>query len=794
MDTTTPLDLAATCAELVGATGSSAVKLNQLLRVYRDMPAELRELQRQIATSKQTLDRLLPLLDRDEPAFQHANDIEALDLHFNAIAFLVRDVQDHVAALEEARSSPFPNWTSFQHIWTNEDIGESGARLDRQLGGLEVYLKVTRPESEAQRLIEITNMEDKACLIAAWDDAAMYMAPPTYASPTIDTARPSNPMVSVDRPISPMNSVVENDGPATPTSRSSQSTPSVAYSSATDQTESSDSQAANYTALSHSVMLPASMSQLTVGAGRRNNYWLDALKNKSSINIPSARKIKSVAMLQKAPIEAAATQGVKVQGDEAYPAEFKKRVSDYARGISPIWEPTTVPSKKKGTKQIYRNRFTREHSDDLSPEKLQSQFKVTERKLWDAIVNREVEKVRRTMEHRWTDNLVVEKRDRTTALHLAASLGLCSIVQILVSLGASANHPDKYGATAMHYAADFGCAGCLRILALANGRSDLDSPKTHVKTALFYAAKRGNLEAVQALLSFGAHVYTHSSTPQETVLYAAVGSGNIEVVEAVLQRGGNPGESFDTLALASLKSREILALLVQAGANIDMRDSAQETLLYKYIKKCDVDMVSFLFSLNAKPAPAANALGIMTAHLALEKGGYPHSAALIKVLLDVGGRVDLQNAIGQTTLHLAVLWGRADVAEVLCQRGANINIKDKKGTTPFQETQELGYQRRVGNTTLADYPGTKAVLERWQQGSVSRVAEVHGYSKAVPEIDGRLASKPRVEADNKLKPTCELGDVKSRFELASSSLSVHELDTRRHSISRKPVLAELPAS
>lgn len=785
MESVTSLDLAANCAELVGTTGSLAVRLNRLLRVYRNTPTELRQLQAQVALGKQTLDRLLPLLDRDQPAFQHAQDLEALGLHFKALVYVIGDIQSGVSMVEQARASPFLEWATVQQLWEVKAVSGSALRMGRQLAGLEVYLKVTRPESEAQQLVEITDSEDRACLIAAWDDVVDEMAPANKESPT------AVPEISIDGSYSTAHPGASRDSsPVARNSHGSQSSPSTNCGTMVPYAASAKSSSTRQSLPSYPVLSTA-MAQLDVGRHRRNSYWRDAIKQQA-FNIPSARKIKSVAMMQKAPTESTPIGGM--TGDDLYPAEFKSRASGYARGISPSWELKTVPARKNETKQRFRHRFTRDSADNLSPEKLQSQFKVTEKELWDAILNREVDKVAKIMEHRFSDNLIVEKRDRLTALHLAASLGLCSIVQILVSLGASPNHPDRYGVSALHYAADFGCAHCLQILALGNGKTDIDSPKTHVRTPLFYAARSGKTDAVHALLGLGAHVYTLNTAPQETVLYAAVESGNIDVCEAVLNKGANPRESFATLALAAATSRNILRLLVDAGADVDSHDDNHETLLMKYLLESDVAMVSLLIGLGAKPESTTDQFGRSHLHLALDKGGLPDAAALVALLLAAGHNPDVRNSLGQTPLHLAVLWARADAAEVLCANGAGLHVADSKGVTSLEETQMLGYGRRAGASTLADFPGTKAVLERWQQGSRPRMAEVHGTTRAVPEIDGRLPSKPRPELGNTLKPTHALHASKSLVELRDLRRSVHEMDARPHSIARKPVIAELPAN
>ncbi|KAI0125293.1 ankyrin repeat-containing domain protein, partial [Xylariales sp. AK1849] len=285
----------------------------------------------------------------------------------------------------------------------------------------------------------------------------------------------------------------------------------------------------------------------------------------------------------------------------------------------------------------------------------------------------------------------VEKRDRLTALHLAASLGLCGIVQMLVNLGASPNHSDRFGVTALHYAADFGCANCVNILVSAGAKVDLDAPKMKITTALWYAAKNGKAAAVKALLHLGAHIYTQASTAQDTILYAAVDSGSLQVCEALLGGQANPSEGFDLLALATSRSKDVLACLVKAGADVNMKDPNQETLLHQHVTLGHAATVAFLLSLGANPG-VVDGSSRTPLHLAMEKGGLANSPTLVKILLDSGANPNVQNALGQTPLHLAVLWGRADVALVLCEAGASLTVVDQNGLSPWAETQKHGYE------------------------------------------------------------------------------------------------------
>lgn len=52
-------------------------------------------------------------------------------------------------------------------------------------------------------------------------------------------------------------------------------------------------------------------------------------------------------------------------------------------------------------------------------------------------------------------------------------------------------------------------------------------------------------------------------------------------------------------------------------------------------------------------------------------------------LLEQGARVNDTDDAGESALHHAARWGRADEAKLLCDRGADPNSQDKTGKLLF---------------------------------------------------------------------------------------------------------------
>ena len=57
-----------------------------------------------------------------------------------------------------------------------------------------------------------------------------------------------------------------------------------------------------------------------------------------------------------------------------------------------------------------------------------------------------------------------------------------------------------------------------------------------------------------------------------------------------------------------------------------------------------------------------------------------------ELLIDSGADVNVKDAIGQTPLHGAAVWGHKEVAEQLISKGADVNAKLKGGETPLDLT------------------------------------------------------------------------------------------------------------
>ena len=114
-----------------------------------------------------------------------------------------------------------------------------------------------------------------------------------------------------------------------------------------------------------------------------------------------------------------------------------------------------------------------------------------------------------------------------------------------------------------------------------------DSKKEVDPQLLVNAAQDGNVETVKMLLAAGVDVNARDKYYKQTALYEAVVSGSPETVFALLSAGADvnarPDENFNfgetPLIAASTKNAEIVKLLIDEGADVNIKNSQGQTAL-----------------------------------------------------------------------------------------------------------------------------------------------------------------------------------------------------------------------
>jgi Ankyrin repeats (many copies) len=95
---------------------------------------------------------------------------------------------------------------------------------------------------------------------------------------------------------------------------------------------------------------------------------------------------------------------------------------------------------------------------------------------------------------------------------------------------------------------------------------------------------------------------------------------------------------------------------------------------------------------------------------------------MVRLFLDQGAGVGALNRSGGTPLHDAALSGNTDVINLLLDRGANVDVKERdSGATALMMAASIGRTdavalllRRGADPALRDHAGRTALGEQWR--------------------------------------------------------------------------------
>jgi ankyrin repeat protein len=233
-----------------------------------------------------------------------------------------------------------------------------------------------------------------------------------------------------------------------------------------------------------------------------------------------------------------------------------------------------------------------------------------------------------------------------TALMLAAGSFFASnrqqICQLLIAGGADLNQRGAGGKTAIFYAAlaGSGYTDCVE-MAIANG-ADLDLQDDLGHTVLSAVAAAENYGMFNLLMQAGA-----ATTGLESIqLIQAAGAGNVDRVKSLLATNVNldldRGAAMSNAAAAG--HTQIVALLIQAGANVNLRDKLGFTPIASAAYAGYGEIVQLLIAAGADTqAPAGESQSYSAleyAQMGLYQFPQEHlqHAQIVRVLQQLGAR------------------------------------------------------------------------------------------------------------------------------------------------------------
>jgi ankyrin repeat protein len=288
-------------------------------------------------------------------------------------------------------------------------------------------------------------------------------------------------------------------------------------------------------------------------------------------------------------------------------------------------------------------------------------------------------------------------------------------------------------------------------------------------TPLVFAAREGDIESAQALLDAGADV-DQTTEYGWTPLLTAVNNRNYQLARYLVERGADVNAAnkggWTPLYLATdnrnieggdypvprpdMDQLEFIGLLLERGAdpNARVRDNTLTRTIFtmqwffeegatafvRAAQSSDTELMKLLLEYGADPmALTANDDSALTASAGVgwvegvtyERSPEEHVEA-IRMLLDLGLDPNHANTEGRTPLMGAALKGRSEVIQLLVDRGARLDARDKgsrdtdkvASSAAGHTWQAIDYAEglvRVGVQSAVERPEAAALLRKLMQ-------------------------------------------------------------------------------
>ncbi|XP_061643167.1 ankyrin repeat and KH domain-containing protein 1 isoform X3 [Phyllopteryx taeniolatus] len=273
-----------------------------------------------------------------------------------------------------------------------------------------------------------------------------------------------------------------------------------------------------------------------------------------------------------------------------------------------------------------------------------------------------------------------------TALTLACAGGHEELVSVLIARGANIEHRDKKGFTPLILAATAGHVGVVEVLLDKGGDIEAQSERTK-DTPLSLACSGGRQEVVELLLLRGANK-EHRNVSDYTPLSLAASGGYVNIIKILLNAGAEINSrtgsklGISPLMLAAMNGHvPAVKLLLDMGSDINAQiETNRNTALTLACFQGRAEVVSLL--LDRKANVEHRAKTGLTPLMEAASGGY---AEVGRVLLDKGADVNAPPVPSSrdTALTIAADKGHYKFCELLINRGAHIDVRNKKGNTPL---------------------------------------------------------------------------------------------------------------
>ncbi|KAK9404618.1 protein phosphatase 1 regulatory subunit 12B [Crotalus adamanteus] len=200
-------------------------------------------------------------------------------------------------------------------------------------------------------------------------------------------------------------------------------------------------------------------------------------------------------------------------------------------------------------------------------------------------------------------------------------------------------------------------------------------------TALHQACIDENLDMVKFLVEYGANV-NQQDNEGWTPLHAVASCGYLNIAEYLISHGANvaavnsEGEVPSDLAEEAAMKDLLLEQVKKQGVDLDQARKAEEQQMLQ-----DARQWLNRRKIEERKHPRTGATAL---HVAAAKD----YCEVMRLLIQAGFNVNIQDNDGWTPLHAAAHWGVKEACTILAEALCDMDIRNKLGQTPFDVADE----------------------------------------------------------------------------------------------------------
>lgn len=281
-----------------------------------------------------------------------------------------------------------------------------------------------------------------------------------------------------------------------------------------------------------------------------------------------------------------------------------------------------------------------------------------------------------------------------TGIHLAALFGLEDGIRVLLQEGVEPNAKDRFGRTALFWAAEEGHDAVIKLL-LDTGKADPDSRDVYGQSPLLCAVSERREAVVKLLLEVpGVDANSRDDTGLTPLAWAVL-TGEESTVKLLLETPGVDADSRNNagrtlLSWATTGGNEaIVKLLLETGkADIDSRDNAGRTPLSWAASGGNDAIVKLLLETGKADLDSRDNIKRTPLSYAAEEG---HAVIVTALTSNESVDPDQKDHYGSTPLSIATRHQRTEVIKRLFDTGrVDVGSQDCFGRSPLWYARESG--------------------------------------------------------------------------------------------------------